>query len=451
MAAPRPTTLEERLMIVELAQTGVPDAQIAQQLGWSVATVRKWRQRGRQGRAALVSRMGRARTGPVRAQSPRERALRETVLALRRQHPGWGPKTLVAELARDPYFAAGRRPSRATVARLLRAEGLSRRYQRRVPLPVRPRHPPAAPHEEWELDAKGAQRVPGVGMVMLVDLNDRCSHARLLSYPFLVGTERVTRHLDTEDYQLALRLAFHQWGLPDRLNVDHESIFCDTTSASPFPTRFHLWLVALGIELHFSRVGRPTDQGMTERSHQLWEAQSLLGAEWTGIAALARGLQQRGEFLNRHLPCRSLDERAPLVAYPEAATPRRSYQPAWEAELLAWGRVGEYLRSGHWFRRVSSNRAIRLGDQVYSLGQPWQPGSQAEITYDPEAGETGMLVITTEDGRACRRHPLRGFDKAALMGDLARIVSVPGYQPCLPFSFQEERQLRLCETLTATS
>src|SRR5687768_1532281 len=110
----RPTTLEERLLIMELATRGWNDARIAAEVGRSVATIRKWRTRGKEGRHALASRMGRPR-GSLVPHTRRERAIRTQVLRWREEHPGWGPKTLHAELARDPQFAAGPLPSRATL------------------------------------------------------------------------------------------------------------------------------------------------------------------------------------------------------------------------------------------------------------------------------------------------------------------------------------------------
>ena len=54
----------------------------------------------------------------------------------------------------------------------------------------------------------------------------------------------------------AFPLASTERGLPDRLATDHDRIFSDETSKSPFPTRFHLWLLVLGIDLQFGRLGR---------------------------------------------------------------------------------------------------------------------------------------------------------------------------------------------------
>jgi transposase len=439
----RVTSLAERVRIGELAAQGWTTAKIAVHLGWSVATVRKWRQRAQQGWAALHSRMGRPRQGPLVPHSLRDRALRAQVRRWREQHPGWGPNTLRAELARDPAFAGSALPSPATLGRFLQAEGLSRAYQRHTTLPAIARARPSAPHQEWEMDARGHAPVPGVGVVTLVHLNDRYSHARLLSYPFVLGEHRATRHLQTEDYQLALRLAFGEWGLPDRLAVDHESVFYDNDSPSPFPSRLHLWLAALGVTLVFGRVRQPTDQGLTERSHQLWAAQVLEGQQFAGVAALVAALRERRTFLNEHLPCRSLDNLPPLEAYPRARQPRRRYRPEEEGGGLDLARVWAYLGAGRWFRRVATSHTISLGGQVYYLGRPWIPGSEVAITADAAAH---LLRVTAADGTQQEVVP-RGLDAATLMGDLARIVQVPGYQPSLPFTLEAERLLRLCEIL----
>jgi len=61
----RQTSLEERVEIMNLAQAGWSDKQIAQHTGWRLSTVRKWRRRARDGgRAGLLTRLGRPRRGP---------------------------------------------------------------------------------------------------------------------------------------------------------------------------------------------------------------------------------------------------------------------------------------------------------------------------------------------------------------------------------------------------
>jgi hypothetical protein len=437
----KPTTLEERLEIWTLAQLGWTDRQIAEEVGWSEHTVRKWRRKQeRAGRAGVVSDMGRPARGSM---STFGESVRETLQRWRSEHPGWGPKTLHAELRKDPASAGQRLPSPASIGRYLKAQRLSRGYEKHGVLLVPDRAPATTPHAIWEMDARGYSRVPEVGIVSLIDLNDRCSHVRLLSYPVWVGSQRCQRHPTTDDYQTALRLAFTDWGLPQQLQVDHEAMFADNTSKSPFPTRLHLWLLALGIDLLFGRRGRPTDQGLTERSHQLWAAQCLQGACYPDWLALYQTLRQRRDFLNRDLPCASLDNLPPLRAWPTAAHSGRPYRPEAERDLLDLRRVWAYLAQGRWFRKVSVAYTFQLGGQVYYAGTPWQ-FTQLEITFDPTDQH---LVARNEAGDLVVRCPLQAVTPLDLMGSLAPALTLPIFQLALPFSWADSYPVRLLETL----
>lgn len=293
------------------------------------------------------------------------------------------------------------------------------------------------------MDARGHELVPNVGIIALINLNDRYSRVRLLSYPCWLGTQKVTRHPTTEDYQLVLRLAFAEWGLPDRIGVDHDTVFYDNGSKSPFPTRLHLWLLALGVSFVFGRMGRATDQGVTERSHQLWAQQVLVGQEFASWEALYQALGQRREFLNTHLPCASLGEVPPLVAHPEARMPRRLYRPEWEAELLNLSGVYAYLAQGRWFRLVSEVGTASLGGQVYVLGRAWTK-QQVEIMFN---SSDQRLIFRSADAQQTKRLPIQGITVQTLMGEMGPLVNLPMFQLALPFTWDEWRVIRLCGSL----
>ncbi|MGQ9627251.1 MAG: helix-turn-helix domain-containing protein [Anaerolineae bacterium] len=177
----RTTTLEDRMTILTLAQAGHKDADIAQRTGWSVRTVRKWRSRGeKQGRHGLTSHMGRPVT---RAMSTFPPLVVEKLRALRQAYPGWGPMTLRTELEDDVSLREPL-PSRTTIARWLKQEGMTQPYERHQDLPPSVPTSVQAPHEEWEMDTRGYEKVPRVGVVTLINLNDRFSKVKLLSYPF---------------------------------------------------------------------------------------------------------------------------------------------------------------------------------------------------------------------------------------------------------------------------
>jgi hypothetical protein len=99
-----------------------------------------------------------------------------------------------------------------------------------------------------------------------------------------------------------LRRAFLSSGLPRRISLDHRTVFYDNTSPSPFPTTLHLWLLALGIDVCFTRKRCPTDHAKIERTHQTMTLQALLGQYWPGQAALWTGLDARRTMLNQYIP-----------------------------------------------------------------------------------------------------------------------------------------------------
>src|SRR6266446_2257785 len=170
------TTFQTRMEISEHAAAGLNDPQIAAAVGCSVWTVRKWRRRAlRQGRVGLVKPMGRPASGPM---STFPHTLQETILRLRKLHPGWGPATLLATLKMDAYWRDQPLPSRARIAALLKQAGLTRRYQSHHDLIQPPRAPLSSPHQEWQMDAQGILRVEGVGQVSLISIVDVISRLK---------------------------------------------------------------------------------------------------------------------------------------------------------------------------------------------------------------------------------------------------------------------------------
>jgi hypothetical protein len=434
------TSFQERLDITERAATGQSDSQIAAALGCSVWTVRKWRRIGqRQGRNGLTSQMGRPATGPLGAFPS---VLRDAILQMRRSHPGWGPDTILAELRLDPQWADQPLPSRARIAALLKAANLTRRYQRHTDLPEPKPLSEGTPHDTWELDAQGSMQVDGIGNVSLITIIDVVSRLKVESYPCLDTTNP-----PLEAYQLMLRRAFLTTGRPRQISLDHGTVFYDNTSPSPFPTRLHLWLLALDVDVCFTRKRQPTDHAKIERTHQTMTLQALLGQHWPDQTALWAGLDARRTMLNQHIPSRVLHGQAPLQAYPAAMHSGRSYRPEWEADLLNLNRVYDYLASCRWFRQVKPNGRITIGGYQYYIGTKFRSRA-VELTFDalqgvfvcqPEGSDTAIAIVP------------QGLTKADLMGELSSLLALPAYQLALPFTQTAWRQLEYAHILAGTT
>jgi hypothetical protein len=162
--------------------------------------------------------------------------------------------------------------------------------------------------------------VAGVGNVSLITIIDIVSRLKGESYPCLDTTNP-----PLEASQLMLRSAFLTVGLPRCITLDHGTVFYDNTSASPFPTRLHLWLLADGASMSTSRGIRcPTDHAKIERTHQTMTLQAQLGSTLPNQTALWVGLDARRAMLNQHIPRCVFQGHAPLQAYPEAAHSGRS-------------------------------------------------------------------------------------------------------------------------------
>jgi hypothetical protein len=435
---PQPTSFEQRVAIGELAQSGQTDAQTARALGLSVSVVRKWRRRGKGGRAGLVSHMGRPARGPLSQTAP---GMVAEIRKLRKAHPGWGPLTLRTELARPSLGLRGQRPGRTQIAAFLKANGSTRPYTPHLVL-AQPAAPPAAePHAEWEMDAQGLQQVTAVGRGVVINIGD--PYSRLLTDSLgCLGLRKAS----TADYQLALRRAFLRFGLPGSLSLDHDTVFADPTSASPYPTRLHLWLLALGVSVRFIAVGRPTQHGFIEREHQVMTHQVLDDLAFAGPPALQVALDERRHFLNAAYPNRALGGQPPLAAYPAASHSGRSYSPEREAALLDGGRVYAYLAQHHWYRRVTTRGQFELGTYRYGLGAAW--GQQmVRLTLDPQTLE---LICHSADEQQTQRLPAQGLQPADWMGDL-QLVQMPSYQIAFSWSAPACRMNQLLEDWSGTT
>jgi hypothetical protein len=434
------TSFSERVEIGERWKEGQTDRQIAEAMQRPLATVRKWRRRNQhQGRAGLASRMGRPKRGPLdHVPADLVRALGQ----MRKAHPGWGPITLLKELEKDDRFTDQPLPSRSRVAAYLKAAGSVKQYERHQAPPEPKPTTLERPHQEWEADAQGKLPVDGLGGVSIINITDVVSHLKIASLPCIQTT-----HANTPDYQLILRQAFLQYGLPEQISLDHDTVFYDSQTNSPFPTVLHLWLIGLGIGVRFIHKPPPAEHAQIERMHQLVTQQALLGQSFQDVAHLQTQLTGRINFLNQDYPSRSLQGQSPLSAFPQATHTRRTYRLEWEKDELDLQLVYTYLAQGRWFRQTSSAGNFSLGAQRYNARIPYT-SQTLEITFDPHTHE---LICLPEDAIRTFRLEAKGLTKETLMGELDPLNSLPAYQLGLPFSRQAWREIATCEQLSGTT
>lgn len=434
------TCLAERVEIGERWESGQSDPQIAQAMQRPLATIRKWRRRYQHlGRDGLASQMGRPKTGALGHCSGE---LVEAIAEMRQAHPGWGPITIRIEIQKDPRFLGKPLPSRSRIAAYLKEQGWVKKYERHQKLPQPKRQTVSRPHQEWEMDAQGEIQVEGLGGVSILNIQDVFSHLKVGSLACLH-----TNHANTQDHQLVLRRAFVLYGLPEQISLDHDSVFYDNQTASPFPTTLHLWLIALRIQVRFIHQPPPAEHAHTERGHQTVAQQAVVGQSFQEPDDLQNMLTGRLDFLNRDYPSRSLQGQPPLSAYPQAQHPQSPYRLEWEKEMLDMQQVYAYLAKGRWFRLTSSVGMFSLGAQRYNARRKFA-NQTLKITFDPQTCE---FICLPEKETEPFRLTIRGLTKEILMGELDPLLSIPAYQLALPFSRQAWRELLLCNQMPGTT
>jgi hypothetical protein len=434
------TSFAERVGIGEGWEAGQTDGQIAAVMGRSIATIRKWRRKyqhhGRAGLSSVMGRPGRGALGGYPAE------VGQAVHRMRQGHPGWGPVTLVAELKKDRHWADQPIPSRSRIAAYLKQKELVRKYERHQRLPQPKPKKIERPHQEWEVDVQGKIKISGLGSASIINIGDVFSRLKIDSYPCLRTT-----HANTQDHQLVMRRAFVQYGLPEQISLDHDSVFYDNQTASPFPTVLHLWLIGLGIEVRFIHKPPPAEHAIIERTHRTVTQQAVLGQTFADQADLQKMLTDRINFLNCDYPSRTLQGQPPMTAYPQAKQTARPFRLEWEKEALDLQRIYDYLAKGRWFRLTSPAGMFALGAQRYNARTKFARQT-LEITFDPLTCQFVCLPETSPD---TFRLAAKGLTKEILIGELDPLVSIPAYQLALPFSRQAWREILLCQNLTGTT
>jgi hypothetical protein len=217
--------------------------------------------------------------------------------------------------------------------------------------------------------------------------------------------------------QAVLRRAFAQWGLPERLRVDNGHPW---GSRNDLPRELALWLLGLGVGLHWNRPRHPQENGKVERAQgttarwaepQRCATPAELQAHLTRACAL-----QREQYPTPKGPSRS-------ALAPELGTPRRPYEPAQEAALWAEERVWRYLEQGVWQRLVDQAGKIYLYNRAYQAGQP-RAGETVSVRCD---GRQREWVLLGADGGEIRR-----FRAEQLCRDRMIRLDVAHHKPSRP-------------------
>lgn len=346
------TPMEERARFVEAFESALYSVtELCERYGISRKTGYKWLNRyGVEGEAGLQDRSRAPRTSPSRTAD----RLVEPLLVLRRRHPTWGPRKLLAFLAKHAPQETW--PSASTAGEILKRHGLVQERSRsrsRCPVVRGSLTQATAPNHVWACDFKGQFRTADGQLCYPLTVTD--SYSR-----YLLGVDGLASVGEPYSWPIFERL-FRCYGLPQVIRSDNGSPFASGRSLAGL-TRLSVKWLKLGIKPERIKPGHPEQNGSHERMHRDLKRETVRPPAANKSAQQARFDEFR-QIRNQDRPHEALGQRTPAELY--SASPRpypsklskpcypghfevRYVRPAGEIKFR--GRylfLGEALRSEH--------------------------------------------------------------------------------------------------------
>jgi transposase InsO family protein len=316
------STLEQRKQLITRWQRGEEAiAELCREYGISRQTAYKWIGRFKDCGEAGLQELSRAPHQPAWTM-PERRA--EQIVAVRQQHPRWGPRKILAYLQtkhpNSPW------PAPSSVGALLKREGLvvGRKKRLRVPPYSQPLAHAEEPNRVWCTDFKG-WFVCGDGQRCdPLTTTDACSR-------FLLRCQHVPK-TDGIHVRSVFEAMFREYGLPEAIRSDNGAPFASRAPGGL--SRLSMWWLQLGIRHERIEAGCPQQNGRHERMHQTLKQETAspprpnLRRQQEAFRAFEReyNYERPHEALNNRTPSqvyvassRSYPSRLPELEYPAGA------------------------------------------------------------------------------------------------------------------------------------
>ena len=254
-------------------------------------------------------------------QTPAE--IEEQVLALRRKHPCWGPRTLKKLLETRNSTIAW--PAASTMGQMLDREGLTQhRVKRRKVEPYqRPFQAVMEPNDEWAGDFKGWMRTLDGSRVDPLTISDSCSR-------YLLRCQAVAR-TDSVRVQAIFEAAFREYGMPWAIRTDNGPPFASRAIAGL--SRLAMWWIKLGIVPQRIQAGHPEQNGRHERMHRTLK--ETIGAPRGDRRAQQRAFDRFRREYNEVRPHQALGMQTPAALYRSSprSFPARVPEPEYDTAM----------------------------------------------------------------------------------------------------------------------
>jgi transposase InsO family protein len=360
--------------VLEVLNDGATVTDVARRYGVARQTVHVWlRAYATGGLGGLADRSSRPLSCPH--QMPPEVEAR--VVQLRREHPGWGSRTILYWLERDGVRPL---PGRTSVDRCLVRHELITPHPRRRKRSDYKRWERSRAMQLWQMDIVGGLRLTDGSQAKIVSGID--DHSR-----FVVCAHIVVRATALPVCE-ALEEALACHGVPEAILTDNGKVFTARFGPGPGPVRFDRICREQGIQHLLTAPRSPTTTGKVERWHKTLRAEFLTGKVFTDLDDAQAQLDAWVHSYNHDRPHQAIGRVPPLERF-RLADPNPGPVAAGVPVMVA--PTGPVTT-----RRVSSNGTISFATARYKAGR-WLAGQSVEVVCEGglvQLSHRGVLIAT---------------------------------------------------------
>ncbi|MEA2685264.1 MAG: hypothetical protein QOE93_459 [Actinomycetota bacterium] len=353
---------------------------VARRYGVTRRTVHGWLRRyAAGGLAGLADQTSKPLSCPHQMAPPVE----ARIVELRRQHPGWGPRTILFWLDKEDVSPL---PGRTSVERCLIRHGLVTPQARKRKRADYKRWERSRAMELWQMDIVGGVRLADGSEAKIVSGID--DHSRFVISAAVVARATARPVCD------ALEAAIARHGAPEAILTDNGKVFTARFGPGPGPVLFDRIYRDNDIKHLLTAPRSPTTTGKVERWHKILRGEFLTGKVFEDLADAQTRLDAWVRTYNHERPHQSIGRVPPFERFKLAAAPT----PA-PAKPVETDGTAEAVTT----RRVSARGTISFATATYKAGA-WLAGQTVEVVCDAglvQLHHRGVLIATHP-----RRHPL---------------------------------------------
>ena len=284
-------------------------------------------------------------------------AVEAAIQELRGKHPGWGPRTIAHQLARqgvDPV------PGWSSIYRCLVRLGLVEPKARRRRREDYKRWERCRPMELWQMDVVGGVRLAdGSEAKIITGVDD---HSRFCVSAHVVARATARPTCD------ALALAMRRHGVPDQILTDNGKVFTSRFGPGSGEVLFDRICKENGVRHLLTAPRSPTTTGKVERFHKTLRTEFLDGKVFADLAEAQVAIDAWVVHYNHERPHQGIGMVAPVERF-RLADLRVVAEPQPESDP----RVTT--------RKVGINGKISFAKYAYPVAT-WLAGETVEVSVE---------------------------------------------------------------------